>query len=101
MASIPQLLLNILMELVDQELKTFQWHLYQKGSAHIPKSKIKDVDKPETVDVLVQTFGEEGAVTVTLDTLSAMHFNDLRETLKEKYSNGKVDLKTRKDCEIE
>lgn len=93
MASIPKLLLDILMEVDDEDLKTFQWHLYYnpKELAHISKAKIKGKSREDTVDVLVQTFGYEGAVTVTVDALSAMHFKQLSETLKNLYNNGKVD----------
>lgn len=93
MASIPKILFNILDELEDKDLSNFQWHLYQSVTkVHIPKAKIKGKNREETVDVLVQTFGYEGAVTVTVDVLSAMCFRQLSETLKEQYNNGKVDL---------
>lgn len=101
MARNAKLLLNILEELVDQELVRFQWHLCHLDSElHIPKSKIKDKKREETVDVLVQTFGDEFAVTVTADVLSEMCFNQLSKSLREQYNNGKVDLKTGKGCEI-
>lgn len=101
MASIPKILLDTLMELDDEELKTFQWHLHHhvlKGFSHIPKSKIKDKTREQTVDVLVQTFADEDAVTVTVDALLAMQFKQLSETLKQQYNNGKVDPKTGKGC---
>lgn len=93
MASIPKLLLDTLMDLEDQDLETFQWHLYQdvvKGSAHIPKSKIKDKGRLETVDVLVQTYGEMEAFTVSVEVLKAMNFRQLWEQLKERHNVGKV-----------
>lgn len=94
MASIPSLLLDILLELEKEDLYSFQWHIYNDaGPSHIPKAKIKHKNWEDTVDILVQTFGNEGAVRVTVDALSAKRFNQLAEELKERYKKGKVDPK--------
>lgn len=93
MASVPQLLLDTLMELVDQELKIFHWYLYSQvleGIAHISKSSVQGVDRPGTVDLLVQTYGPDGAVTVTVDILTRMKLVLLAETLKNNYDRGKM-----------
>lgn len=96
MASVPQLLLDTLMELVDQELKTFHWYLYSQvleGIVHISKSLVEGVDRPGTVDLLVQTYGTDGAVTVTVDILRRMKLVLWAETLKNNYDKGKTFLK--------
>lgn len=84
--------MDILLELEKEDLDSFHWQFYQHaGSAHIPKAKIKHKNREDTVDILVQTFGNEGAVTVTVDALSAMRFKQLSVDLKERYNKGKVD----------
>ncbi|XP_044198531.1 NACHT, LRR and PYD domains-containing protein 12-like [Thunnus albacares] len=88
MACVPELLLATLEELVDKELRTFQWFLYSnvlEAFPHIPKSRIDGVDRPGTVDLLVQTYGYEGAVAVTVDILNKMKLKLWAETLKSKY----------------
>lgn len=102
MAFVPELLLNTLWELVDKDLNGFQWYLYSnvlEEFPHIPKARIKDVNREETVDALVQKYGQDGAVAVTLEILRRMGFNELSEKLKEKYSKGIVDLKYLKEIE--
>lgn len=99
MASVPELLLNTLEELVDKELRTFQWFLYSnvlEGFSHIPKSRVKGVDRPGTVNLLVQTYGYDGAVTATVDILMRMKLKLWAETLKKKYDEGKT-CKKKKD----
>lgn len=96
MASVPELLLDILEELVDKELRTFQWFLYSnilKGFPYIQKSRVDGVDRPGTVDLLVQTYGYDGAVKVTVDVLMRMKLKLWAETLMKKYDAGKTCLK--------
>ncbi|XP_039647096.1 NACHT, LRR and PYD domains-containing protein 12-like isoform X2 [Perca fluviatilis] len=88
MARVPELLLATLEELLDKELRTFQWFLSSnvlEGFPHIPKSRVDRVDRPRTVDLLVQTYGYNGAVTVTVDILMRMKLKLWAETLKENY----------------
>lgn len=99
MASVPELLLDTLEERVDKELKTFQWYLYSKvleGFSHIPKSRFEGVDRPGTVNLLAQTYGYNGAVTVTVDILRRMKLKLSAETLKKEYDKGKMCLKVQK-----
>ncbi len=86
----------ILEELVDKELRTFQWFLYSnvlEGFSHIPRSWVEGVDRQDTMDLLVQTYGYDGAVTVTVDILMRMKLKLWAETLKKKYDEGKTCLK--------
>uniref|UniRef100_A0A3Q0RVT6 Pyrin domain-containing protein n=1 Tax=Amphilophus citrinellus TaxID=61819 RepID=A0A3Q0RVT6_AMPCI len=88
MACVPELLLGILEELVDKELRKFQWFLtnVSEGYTHIPKSRVDGVDRTGTVDLLVQTYGYDGAVTVTEDILLKMNLKLWAEKLKEGYT---------------
>ncbi|XP_030576333.1 NACHT, LRR and PYD domains-containing protein 3-like [Archocentrus centrarchus] len=88
MACVPELLLGILEELVDKELRKFQWFLtnVSEGYTHIPKSRVDGVDRTGTVDLLVQTYSYDGAVTVTEDILLKMNLKLWAEKLKEGYS---------------
>ncbi|KAM4615564.1 uncharacterized protein ACJ7VT_010642 [Polymixia lowei] len=85
MATVPERLLATLEELVDKQMRTFQWFLYSDlltGFPHIPKSRLEGVDRPGVVYLLVQTYGHNSAVTVTLDVLQRMGLNLLADTLK-------------------
>uniref|UniRef100_A0A3B4YNX0 Pyrin domain-containing protein n=1 Tax=Seriola lalandi dorsalis TaxID=1841481 RepID=A0A3B4YNX0_SERLL len=91
MARVPQLLLETLEELVAEQLRTFQFFLFSdvlEGFPHIPKSRVDSVDRPGTVDVLVQTYGYDDAVTVTVDILVRMKLKLCAEKLKKKYDEG-------------
>lgn len=102
MASVQEIILDILLELVDEDLKTFQFYLYStpcKGFPQIPKSRVHGADRVCTVDHLVQTYGYDGAVMVTVDILERMKLKLWAETLKKKYDEGKACLKlTKVDC---
>lgn len=90
---VPERLLHILEDLVDKQLTTFQWFLSShvlEGVPHIPKSRIDGLSRTETVDVLVQTYGYDHAVTVTVEILVRMKLNLLAETLKRTYGEGKA-----------
>nr|XP_033470140.1 NACHT, LRR and PYD domains-containing protein 12-like [Epinephelus lanceolatus] len=91
MACVPVLLLDTLEELVDKDLRTLQWFLYSnvlEGFPHIPRARVDGADRPGTVDLLVQTYGYNGAVTVTVDILMRMKLNLWAETLKKKYEEA-------------
>ncbi|XP_041819649.1 NACHT, LRR and PYD domains-containing protein 12-like isoform X2 [Chelmon rostratus] len=91
MACVPELLLSTLEELVDKDLRTFQWFLYSKvleGVPHIPKSRVDGVDRLATVDLLANTYGYEGAVMVAVDILMRMKLKLRAETLKKEYDEG-------------
>lgn len=93
MASVPELLLDTLDELVDKELKTFQWYLCSNvldKFPNIPRARVTGVDRLRTVDLLVQTYGYDDAVTVTLDILMRMKLKLWAEALEKKYSEGKT-----------
>lgn len=91
-SSVPELLLETLLEFEDNQLKTFQYYLYSnvlQGLPHVPKSRAKGANYPDTAELLAQTYGYSGAVTVTVDILMKMKCRLLAERLKEKYDKGK------------
>ncbi|XP_015251003.1 PREDICTED: NACHT, LRR and PYD domains-containing protein 12-like [Cyprinodon variegatus] len=102
MSTVNEQLLEVLEELLDEELETFQWHLYSKtveGFAHIPKSKAKGLDRKDTVTLVVTTYGYDGAVTITIKILEKMRQKLLVDKLKEFHSNGQIN-KTDKDSDL-
>uniref|UniRef100_A0A667WJY4 Pyrin domain-containing protein n=1 Tax=Myripristis murdjan TaxID=586833 RepID=A0A667WJY4_9TELE len=80
MATPKELLLRVLEDLGNEELKEFQWFLQQsdilKDFRAIPKSRLEKADRQDTLDVMVQTY-ENDAVKVTQMVLSKMNRNDL------------------------
>ncbi|XP_035381732.1 protein FAM111A-like isoform X2 [Electrophorus electricus] len=91
MANIKEQLLNTLNELETKDLKLFQWHLNNgvEGFPAIPKSQLEKSDRPDTVDKVVQKYGQDKAVEITLIILKKMNHNQLAETLRTKHSENK------------
>ncbi|XP_047430569.1 NACHT, LRR and PYD domains-containing protein 12-like [Mugil cephalus] len=90
MACVPELLLDILEELIDKELRKFQWFLYSnvlEGFQHIPRSRIEGLDREGTVDLVVKTYGYDSAVTVTVDIFTRMKLKLWAEKLQKKYED--------------
>ncbi|XP_042158635.1 NACHT, LRR and PYD domains-containing protein 12 isoform X2 [Oncorhynchus tshawytscha] len=88
MAPVPVLLLATLEELVEAEFKTFKWHLTQdlvKGFPHIPVSQLENTDRLDTIKKMVETYGPEGTVKISLEILRKMSQNQLAKTLKNEY----------------
>lgn len=77
-------LLETLEDLGDRELKTFKWYLQQpdflKDLPPIPKSQLESADRPDTVDLMVQTYSNQ-CVEVAKRVLKRMRRNDLVESL--------------------
>uniref|UniRef100_A0A3Q2EIN0 Pyrin domain-containing protein n=1 Tax=Cyprinodon variegatus TaxID=28743 RepID=A0A3Q2EIN0_CYPVA len=98
MSTVNEQLLEVLEELLDEELETFQWHLYSKtveGFAHIPKSKAKGLDRKDTVTLVVTTYGYDGAVTITIKILEKMRQKLLVDKLKEFHNSDLVTIQGR------
>ncbi|XP_067283790.1 NLR family CARD domain-containing protein 3-like [Pseudorasbora parva] len=83
MASIKELLMNSLMDLVKDDLERFQWHL--KNDEHISNSELENADRLKTVDKMVARFGSEEAVKITVEILRKMNQNNLAEHLENKH----------------
>ncbi|KAL1281534.1 hypothetical protein QQF64_000337 [Cirrhinus molitorella] len=89
MASVKELLVNSLEELLGAELKTFQWHL--KNGGHASASEMEKADILNTVDKLVESFGPEEAVKMTVAILRKMNKNYLATQLEERSAKNQKD----------
>ncbi len=88
MASVKELLVKSLKELGEDDLKEFKWFL--KNHKHIPQSEIENADVFDTVDKMVERFGPEEAVRITVDMLRKMNQNHLAEELENKHKEGNM-----------
>uniref|UniRef100_A0A3Q1CME3 B30.2/SPRY domain-containing protein n=1 Tax=Amphiprion ocellaris TaxID=80972 RepID=A0A3Q1CME3_AMPOC len=89
-----EVLLNILDDLNDDQLSTFQWFLQQpnnvQGLPAITKSRLQTLDRCKTVDVMVETYGLQRAVQVTGVVLEKISRNDLLQRLAASSSGPEV-----------
>uniref|UniRef100_A0A674C2Q8 Uncharacterized LOC115178189 n=1 Tax=Salmo trutta TaxID=8032 RepID=A0A674C2Q8_SALTR len=85
------LLLATLGELSTDELKIFQQELtpskqlppYLTAFPPIPETQLENADRQVTVDQMVERYGPEGAVEITLTTLRRKNQNDLAKLERE------------------
>ncbi|XP_029901936.1 NACHT, LRR and PYD domains-containing protein 12-like [Myripristis murdjan] len=87
MATVPEILLATLEDLQESELRTFKWYLCSdvlQDHRKIPRCQIEGADRMDVVDLLVETYGSDSAIAVTLDILPRMKLNEQAKTLKEK-----------------
>ncbi|KAM4635069.1 pyrin domain-containing protein 1-like isoform 1-T2 [Polymixia lowei] len=78
-------LLKTLQNLGGEELKQFQWYLCQPevlpDFPAIPKFLLEKADRQDTVSQMVQTYGDDRAVLITLKVLEEISRNDLVQSL--------------------
>ncbi|XP_026108883.1 NACHT, LRR and PYD domains-containing protein 3-like [Carassius auratus] len=89
MASVKELLMNSLVDLVEVDLKKFQWNL--KNDEHISNSEMEKADIFDTVDKMVARFGPEEAVKISVEILRKMNQNLLAEQLENKHNQAKAE----------
>ncbi|ROL51256.1 NLR family CARD domain-containing protein 3 [Anabarilius grahami] len=87
MASVEELLEKSLNELLEAELKKFQWHLKNDHEC-ISQCEMENADRLKTVDKMVACFGPEEAVKITVDILRKMNQNNLAEQLENNHKPG-------------
>ncbi|KAL0150802.1 hypothetical protein M9458_053884, partial [Cirrhinus mrigala] len=87
MTSVEELLVNSLKELVEAELKDFQWYL-KNDHRCISASEMENADRLNTVDKTVACFGPEKAVKITVSILRKINQNHLAEKLENEYKQG-------------
>ncbi|XP_052402694.1 protein NLRC3-like [Carassius gibelio] len=85
MASVKELIVNTLNRLGKDDLKKFQWFLNNRKPQGIPKAEIENADVLDTVDKIVERFGPEEAVKITINILRKMNQNLLAEESENKY----------------
>uniref|UniRef100_A0A3Q1JDV6 B30.2/SPRY domain-containing protein n=1 Tax=Anabas testudineus TaxID=64144 RepID=A0A3Q1JDV6_ANATE len=82
MTTLTEVLLQTLEDLGNEDFKKFKWYLYQKGSLKdfpaIPKSRLENADRLDTVDQMVLTYCIN-TVKVTKMVLVKINQNDLVE----------------------
>ncbi len=86
MASVKELIVNSLKELVKDDLKEFQWHL--KHHERVSASEMENADVLDTVDKMGKHFGPEEAFTITVNILKKMNQNLLAQELENEYKQG-------------
>ncbi|XP_067296590.1 protein NLRC3-like isoform X2 [Pseudorasbora parva] len=86
MASVKELLVNSLKELVKDDLKTFQWYL--KNHEGVSNSEMENADILDTVDKMVAQFRPEEAVKVTVNILRKMNQNLRAEELENEHKKA-------------
>ncbi|XP_070966236.1 uncharacterized protein [Oncorhynchus clarkii lewisi] len=94
MLSVPNLLLETLEKLSRVKLKRFQWHLTEDvldKLPPIPESQLKNSDWQDTVDQIMQTYGPEKAVEITVVVLRLLYRNDLAEVLERSHRGEEED----------
>uniref|UniRef100_A0A4W5NDA0 Pyrin domain-containing protein n=1 Tax=Hucho hucho TaxID=62062 RepID=A0A4W5NDA0_9TELE len=95
MANVPELLLGSFQDLDSDELKTFQWYLkrHELDKFHsIPKSQLENANRQVTVDKMVESYSDEGAVRITLEILRKMGLNNLSENVEKNYKAGNTEV---------
>ncbi|XP_051797608.1 NACHT, LRR and PYD domains-containing protein 14-like isoform X2 [Acanthochromis polyacanthus] len=89
-----EMLLNILEDLDDDELSRFHWFMQQpnnvQGLPAIKKSQLQTLDRCKTVDVMVQTCKDCGAVQMTRVVLQKISRNDLLQRFPASSSGPEV-----------
>ncbi|XP_028271183.1 pyrin-like [Parambassis ranga] len=87
--NVPLLLLGALEDLLDEYFKTFKWYLSMRvldSCEPIPKSRLEKALRPETVSKMIECYGEELAVEVTVKILRNMRMNSAAEELKKAHT---------------
>ncbi|XP_031734216.1 NACHT, LRR and PYD domains-containing protein 3-like isoform X3 [Anarrhichthys ocellatus] len=82
---VPRLILDSLDQLGADDFKRFWWNLTQPvldGCRPIPKSCLENKDRPDTVSRMIDSYGEESAVNVTVEILKRMNLNNEAEKLQ-------------------
>lgn len=73
-------LLQILDELNDANKKRFKWYLKQHGQ--IPSSRIEKAHDADVVDMMMDRFGPNESLKLTVQLLKMMNQNHLAEQLE-------------------
>lgn len=80
----PHKLLGVLEDLREDDFTTFKWYLTMKHlepCRPIPKSRLEKASRVDTVSRLIESYGEELAVNITVKVLREMNINNAAEKL--------------------
>lgn len=81
---VQDLLLGTLEELDSSDFNTFKWHLSHpilEDCTPIPKSRLEHDQRTDTVDRLMESYGQRLAVNITIEVLKKMNNNLAAEQL--------------------
>ncbi|XP_049325469.1 NACHT, LRR and PYD domains-containing protein 3-like [Astyanax mexicanus] len=84
MASVCEVLLQTLDDLVDEDLKRFRWHLQQPNLPElspIPKAHLENKSRCDLVSVIHEHFGDPAAKKLAVEILKKMNKHNLVEKL--------------------
>lgn len=90
---VPLLILDTLDELGADEFKRFVWNLTQPvldGCQPFRKGHLENTNRQDTVSKMIESYGEESAVNITVEILKRINHNNAAEKLK-KTCAGAVD----------
>lgn len=82
---VPELLLEKLQDLTNDDYKTFKWYLTMKivdSCKPIPRSKLEGQDRMDTVSCMIDSYGEAIAVEVSVAILRKMNVNNIADDLQ-------------------
>lgn len=88
---VPELLLEKLQDLTNEEYKYFKWFLAMKivdSCKPIPKSKLEGQDRMDTVSCMIDSYGEATAVKVSVAILRKMGVNNIAHDLEGKFEGA-------------
>lgn len=91
MMVVPELLLEVLEDLINDDFKTFKFYLsirVLEGCKPIPKYYLENASRIETVSLVTDRYGEETAVDVTVEILHKMGQNNAAKRLKQQRSSA-------------
>nr|XP_040042964.1 caspase b-like [Gasterosteus aculeatus aculeatus] len=89
--SVKMLLLDVLENLVQDDFKSFKWHLTDvvlEGFEPISKSRLENADRIDTVTRILERYDEQRAVKITVDVLKLIGNYYAAEKLDNKYKAG-------------
>lgn len=90
---VPELLLEFLDDLINDDFRTFKFHLANKkleGCKPIPRAYLENASRTETVTKMIARYSEEPAVAVTVDILHRMGQNDAARRLTQQGSRAEA-----------
>ncbi|KAJ4944471.1 hypothetical protein JOQ06_013014 [Pogonophryne albipinna] len=88
---VPFLLLEVLENLSTDELNKFKWFLglkILKGCDPILTSYLESPHRQDSVSKMMQSYGEENAVNMTVAILKQMKLNNAAEDLQKSHTGG-------------
>ncbi|KAL6111029.1 uncharacterized protein ACO6RY_19993 [Pungitius sinensis] len=90
--SVRKLLLEFLEDLLQDDFKAFKWHLSDvvlEDLQPIRKARLEAADRTDTVGRILESYGEEDAVRITVEVLKLIRYCDSAEKLMNKYKAGR------------